>query len=130
VCVCVCVCVCVHIVLFADGVDCWSEYSRLHYDPLTKRHYNAPGVDTRVPGWGGTHSIEYIDPSWTAWALGNLGAYAKRFVDGISTWLGSRVVSVLHSGAEGPGFKSQPRRYRVTVIGKLFTPTGPLFTKQ
>ena len=47
-----------------------------------------------------------------------------------SGWLGSRVVSVLDSGAEGPGFKSQPRRCRVTVLGKLFTPTVPLFTKQ
>ena len=28
-------------------------------------------------------------------------------------WLGSRVVSVLDSGAVGPGFKSQPRRCRV-----------------
>ena len=28
-------------------------------------------------------------------------------------WLGSRVVSVLDSGAEGPGFKSQSRRCRV-----------------
>jgi len=37
-------------------------------------------------------------------------------------WLGSRVVSVLDSGAEGPGLKSQPRRCRVTVLGKLFTP--------
>ena len=27
-----------------------------------------------------------------------------------SGWLGSRVVSVLDSGAEEPGFKSQPRR--------------------
>ena len=27
----------------------------------------------------------------------------------INGWLGSRVVSVLDSGAEGPGFKSQPR---------------------
>jgi len=45
-------------------------------------------------------------------------------------WLGSRVVSVLDSGAEGPGFKSQPRRCRVTVIGKLLTPIVPLFTKQ
>jgi len=27
-------------------------------------------------------------------------------------WLGSRVVSVLDSGAEGPGFKSQSRRCR------------------
>ena len=45
-------------------------------------------------------------------------------------WLGSQVVSVLDSGAEGPGFKSQPRRCRVTVLGKLFTPIVPLFTKQ
>ena len=45
-------------------------------------------------------------------------------------WLGSRVVSMLDSGAEGPGFNSQPRRCRVTVLGKLFTPIVPLFTKQ
>jgi len=45
-------------------------------------------------------------------------------------WLGSRVVSVLDSGAERPGFKSQPRRCRKTVLGKVFTPIVPLFTKQ
>ena len=44
--------------------------------------------------------------------------------------LGSRVVSVLDSGAEGPKFKSQPRRCRVTVLGKLLTSIVPLFTKQ
>ena len=31
------------------------------------------------------------------------------------------MVSVLDSGAEGPGFKSQPRRCQVTVLSKLFT---------
>jgi len=46
------------------------------------------------------------------------------------TWLGSRVVSMLDSSAEGPGFKSQPQCCRVTVLGKLFTPIVPLFTKQ
>ena len=45
-------------------------------------------------------------------------------------WLGSRVVSVLDLGAEGPGFKSQSRRCRLTVLGKLFTPIVRLFTKQ
>ena len=45
-------------------------------------------------------------------------------------WLGSRVVSVLDSGAEGPGFKSQSRRCLITVLGKLFTLIVPLFTKQ
>ena len=44
-------------------------------------------------------------------------------------WLGSRVFSVLDSGTVGHGFKSQPRRCRVTVLGKLFTPIVPLFTK-
>jgi len=47
-----------------------------------------------------------------------------------SGWLGSRVVSVLDSGAEGPGLTSQPQRCRVTVFGKLFTPIVPLFSKQ
>ena len=42
----------------------------------------------------------------------------------------SRVVSVLDLGAEGPGFKSQSRRSRLTVLGKLFTAIVPLFTKQ
>ena len=45
-------------------------------------------------------------------------------------WLGNRVVSALDSGAEGLGFKSQSRRCRVTVLGKLFTPIVLLFTKQ
>jgi len=45
-------------------------------------------------------------------------------------WLGCRVVSVLDSGAEGSGFKSQLRRCRVTVLGKLFTLIVPLFSKQ
>ena len=31
-------------------------------------------------------------------------------------WLGSRVVSVLDSGAEGPGFKSQSRRCRCNSL--------------
>jgi len=41
-------------------------------------------------------------------------------------WLGSRVVIVLDSGAEGPRFKSQSRRCRVTVLGKLFTPISKI----
>jgi len=44
----------------------------------------------------------------------------------VAEWL---LVSVLDSGAEGPGFKSQSRRCRVTVLGKHFTPIVPLFTK-
>ena len=32
---------------------------------------------------------------------------------------------MLDSGAVRPGFKSQPRRCRVSVLGKLFTPIVP-----
>ena len=35
---------------------------------------------------------------------------------------------MLDSGAEGRGYKSQPRHCWVTVLGKLFTPI--VFTKQ
>ena len=38
-------------------------------------------------------------------------------------WLGSQVVSVLDSGAEGPGFKSQLRHCRVTVLGNWSHPS-------
>jgi len=56
--------------------------------------------------------------------------YYYYYYSSIIWGLGSRVVSVLDSVAEGPGFKSQPRRCRVTVLGKLFTPIVPLLTKQ
>ena len=36
------------------------------------------------------------------------------------------MVSVLDSDAVGPGFKSQPQRCRVTVLGKLFAPIVPV----
>jgi len=36
-------------------------------------------------------------------------------------WLSSRVVSVLDSGAAGPGFKSQPRRCRVSLRQTVHT---------
>ena len=48
-----------------------------------------------------------------------------------------KLLQLLHPGcsvaellAVGPGFKSQPRRCQVTVLGKLFTPIVPLFAKQ
>ena len=50
----------------------------------------------------------------------NIDLFFWGFID--FGWLGSPVVSVLDSGAEGPRFKSQPRRCRVTVLGKLSTP--------
>ena len=74
------------------------------------------GTDGRTDGRIVTQTLH-----WILRASINLLTYLQR-------WLGSRVVGVLVSGAEGPGFKSQPRRCQ--VLGKLFTPIVPLFTKQ
>jgi len=55
----------------------------LQFDRETKQYSNVPGVQTWIPGWGGTDTVEYIDPSWTAWVLGNVGLYAKYLMDGL-----------------------------------------------
>ena len=76
-------------------------------------------------GWGSA-----LDPAAGAYSAppDPVGGFNRPIL--LRGWLGSRLVSVLDSGTEGPGFKSQPRRCRITVLGKLFTPIVPLFTKQ
>ena len=70
------------------------------------------------------------DVHFKAIAFNIIGVVFWRHSVDTERWLGSRAVSVLDSSAVRPGFKSQPRRCRVTVLGKLFTPIVPLFTKQ
>ena len=37
-------------------------HKRLKYEPSTGEYVNSDGVETRVPDFGGTSSIEYLDP--------------------------------------------------------------------
>ena len=66
------------------------------------------------------------DANLTADPLGRTRfRYCRQYTPQLG-WLGSRVVSVLDSGAENPG----SNRSRDAVLGKLFTPIVPLFIRQ
>ena len=41
-------------------------FARLRYNSATNQYSNTDGVDTLVPGFGNTSSIEYLDPT-TPW---------------------------------------------------------------
>ncbi|XP_045149525.1 phosphatidylcholine-sterol acyltransferase [Echinops telfairi] len=43
------------------GVDCWIDNTRVVYNRSSGQVSNAPGVQIRVPGFGKTYSVEYID---------------------------------------------------------------------
>lgn len=60
---------------------------RLVYDENTKTVKNAPGVDTRVPGFGTTNTIEYLDTD-------NLIKYFAPVVDSLVSWGYERGVTV------------------------------------
>lgn len=43
-------------------IDCWADNIRLVYDNVTHTTRDPIGVETRVPGWGQTRMVEYLDP--------------------------------------------------------------------
>lgn len=50
-------------VLLSPLLKCFAERMTLHYDAAADDYRNAPGVETRVPGFGSTRGLLYLDPN-------------------------------------------------------------------
>eukprot|EP00512_Aurantiochytrium_limacinum_P006892 CAMPEP_0171528432 /NCGR_PEP_ID=MMETSP0959-20130129/11672_1 /TAXON_ID=87120 /ORGANISM="Aurantiochytrium limacinum, Strain ATCCMYA-1381" /LENGTH=114 /DNA_ID=CAMNT_0012070419 /DNA_START=258 /DNA_END=600 /DNA_ORIENTATION=+ len=61
--------------LLPGEIDCWNENIKLHFNVSSGKFSNAPGVEIRVPGFGTTTSVEYVDP----WIKSEAG-YMNRLV--------------------------------------------------
>eukprot|EP00794_Sanderia_malayensis_P018784 gene18784-20675_t len=56
-------------------VECWTDDVKLVYNATLDQMQNTHGVYTRIPGFGNTSSIEYLDP-----ALSHPGQYFAPFI--------------------------------------------------
>lgn len=63
------------------AIDCWIDNMRLLYNHSTHLTEAPPGVDVRVPGFGKTYSLEYLDPSKQS-----VGRYFFTIVQALVDW--------------------------------------------
>ncbi|KAM6973052.1 lysosomal phospholipase A and acyltransferase [Aplochiton taeniatus] len=63
------------------AIDCWIDNIRLIYNQTTHTSDSPPGVVVRVPGFGQTYSLEYLDPS-----KHGVGMYFFTIVQALVEW--------------------------------------------
>jgi len=49
--------------LIPEVVDCWVDNMKMVYDNVTRKSSSNHGVETRIPGFGNSTTVEYLDPS-------------------------------------------------------------------
>ncbi|XP_029464797.1 group XV phospholipase A2 [Rhinatrema bivittatum] len=62
-------------------IDCWIDNIRLIYNRTSKTTESPDGVDVRVPGFGKTFSLEFLDPSKRT-----VGIYFYTLVQSLIDW--------------------------------------------
>lgn len=50
-------------------IDCWADNMKLIYNPNTRTTHDNDGVETRVPGFGNTSTVEYLDSSQRSFSV-------------------------------------------------------------
>eukprot|EP00095_Tigriopus_kingsejongensis_P000920 maker-scaffold186_size273091-snap-gene-1.37 protein:Tk00920 transcript:maker-scaffold186_size273091-snap-gene-1.37-mRNA-1 annotation:"1-o-acylceramide synthase precursor" len=56
-----------NVMLLTYHTKCWTNFTKLDYDNVTRTTRNQPGVETKVLGFGNLTVVEYLDPQFT-WA--------------------------------------------------------------
>ncbi|CAK8678186.1 unnamed protein product [Clavelina lepadiformis] len=69
--------------LIPKDVPCQVQAMQLFFDPKTNKSLSREGIEIRIPGFGNTHDVEYIDDSWLAYFADNVGAYAHNLVEAL-----------------------------------------------
>jgi len=67
--------------LFAPAVNCWADNFKMEFSKGV--FSNTPGVETRVPGFGTSHSLDYVDDT-------HFISYFKDLVDRVLSLPGAR----------------------------------------
>lgn len=49
--------------MIPEVIDCWVDNVKLKYDNVTHKTSNNDGVEVRIPGFGNTTTVEWLDPS-------------------------------------------------------------------
>lgn len=62
-------------------IDCWIDNVRLIYNQTSHTTQFPEGVDVRVPGFGDTFSMEFLDPSKSS-----VGSYLHTMVESLVSW--------------------------------------------
>ncbi|XP_048828284.1 group XV phospholipase A2 [Brienomyrus brachyistius] len=63
------------------AIDCWIDNMRLIYNQTTRSTEAPPGVSVRVPGFGKTYPLEFLDPSKRT-----VGIYFFTIVQALVDW--------------------------------------------
>jgi len=49
--------------MIPEVVDCWVDNMKLKYDPKTRKSSDNDGIKIRIPGFGNSSTVEWLDPS-------------------------------------------------------------------
>nr|XP_040135245.1 phospholipase A2 group XV isoform X2 [Ictidomys tridecemlineatus] len=93
-------------------IDCWIDNIRLIYNRTSRATQFPDGVDVRVPGFGKTFSLEFLDPSKSS-----VGSYFHTMVESLVGWGYTQGEDV--RGAPYDWRRAPRDNNRIPVIGPL-----------